>query len=75
MILIKNDLFNVEDLIFYLESLFCIKSIVEPNQLIFKRGNLEIENDMTELSNIIKEIRFYKIMMIFVFIKINILRS
>jgi hypothetical protein len=30
---------------------------------------------MTELSNIIKEIRFYKIMMIFVFIKINILRS
>jgi len=40
MILIKNDLFNVEDLIFYLETLFYIKSIVKPNQLIFKRGNL-----------------------------------
>ena len=75
MILIKNDLFNVEDLIFYLETLFYIKSIVKPNQLIFKRGNLEIENDMTELSNIIKKFNCLKILMIFVFIKINILRS
>ena len=60
MILMKNDIFNVEDLISYLETLFCIKSIVKPNQLIFKRGNLEIENDMTELSNIIKEIQLFK---------------
>jgi hypothetical protein len=56
----KNDIFNVEYLISYLETLFCIKSIVKPNQLIFKRGNLEIENDMTELSNIIKEIQLFK---------------
>ena len=60
MILMKNDIFNVEYLISYLETLFCIKSIVKPNQLIFKRGNLEIENDMTELSNIIKEIQLFK---------------
>ena len=75
MILMKNDIFNVEYLISYLETLFCIKSIVKPNQLIFKRGNLEIENDMTELSNIIKKFNSLKILMIFVFIKIINLRS